>query len=286
MISISVIKRLKNKTLRIHKVKFFKKSWGITGLVETWDHLLDSPYFTDEETRDQQVKCFVQGPVLRPNPKPAGFSLVQFPLPQKDCLRNTDTRKTEDVFPWRKKKHIGEHRTHVEVLKKDSSKVKGKLRRGYHILVHEPRTPNSGHESLSALARQEPWSVRWTCSSLWPDACWQWSCTVLFELLPDLSAAAAGTGAKSEHSRVLGTSQSGCKTAASIHVEWPGLTCLSPGLANQPLWILRAFTYDPINCLSVSSIRAPLQITEEVLDGRWPKFPASSLILPSSKETW
>lgn len=94
-------------------------------------------------------------------------------------------------------------------------------------------------------------------------------------------------GPKVNAAEFLGAvSLSGCERAASIHVEWPGLTCFSPGLANQPLWILRAFTYDPVNCLSASSIRAPLQITEEVLDGRWPKFPASSLILPSSKETW
>lgn len=76
-------------------------------------------------------------------------------------------------------------------------------------------------------------------------------------------------GPKVNTAEFLGAvSLNGCERAASIHVEWPGLTCLSPGLANQSLWILRAFTYDPINCLSVSSIRAPLQITEEVLDGR------------------
>lgn len=35
----------------------------------------------------------------------------------------------------------GTQKTHVEMLKKENSKVKGKLRRGYHILVHEPRPP-------------------------------------------------------------------------------------------------------------------------------------------------
>lgn len=32
-------------------------------------------------------------------------------------------------------------KTHVEMLKKENSKVKGKVRRGYHILVHGPRPP-------------------------------------------------------------------------------------------------------------------------------------------------
>ena len=55
------------------------------------------------------------------------------------------------------------------------------------------KAPNSGHESLSALARQGPWSARRTCSSLWPGACWQWSCTVLFELLPDTGSVSSSS---------------------------------------------------------------------------------------------
>lgn len=169
--------------------------------------------------------------------------------------------------------------------KKDSSKVKGKLRRAITFWSMNQGPPNSGHESLSALARQEPWSVGEPVHhcGLVPTDNEAAQSSLSYS---DLAAAAAGTGAKSEHSRVLGSSQSEWLWKSCFYscwVAWPHL--FIPGF-NQSLWILRGLHLWSINCLSVSSIRAPLQITEEVLDGRWPKFPASSLILPSSKETW
>lgn len=78
---------------------------------------------------------FIPGLALRSDPKPAGSQLVQFPQPPH-CLRNMDTRKTEDVSS--KKKTHKTRKTHVEMLKKENYNAKGKLRRGHHILAYQP----------------------------------------------------------------------------------------------------------------------------------------------------
>lgn len=91
-----------------------------------------------------------------------------------------------------KEKHRTQ-KTHVEMLKKREFQGQGQSEKRLSHSGPWAKAPNSGHESLSALARQGPWSARWTCSSLWPGACWQWSCTVLFELLPDTGSVSSSS---------------------------------------------------------------------------------------------
>ena len=44
----------------------------------------------------------------------------------------------------KKKTRKRTQKTHVEMLKKENSKAKGKLRRGCHILAYQPGTPAVG----------------------------------------------------------------------------------------------------------------------------------------------
>lgn len=84
------------------------------------------------------MKCLIQGLVLRPDPKQAGSPLVQFPLPFTASETWTHENLRMCFLEEKKKKKTRKRtqKTHVEMLKKENSKAKGKLRRGCHILAY------------------------------------------------------------------------------------------------------------------------------------------------------
>lgn len=180
-------------------------------------------------------------------------------------------------------------KTHVDMYKKELQGQKQNKRKPSYPGLSGQWSP--GHESFSALARR-PCLVKWTSLSLWPGALWQWSCIVLSASWHKICQQQQGLRPKVDAAEFLGTvglssPKWGIATKELLLPRLNSLASSLSGLAHQPLWILRAFIYNPVNYLWVSSIKVSSSDKwGNLTNMEWPKPPNSSLIPPSSNGTW